>query len=188
MNTLEEKLLQLAKENFSEFQVQAIKEMIEENSVQKTTISNLESKIKKLELANKELSDKLSESTDELSKFNKLVDDIKEREERCLQIELECEKRNRNWDKELLEKEVSCLKAIAQNQSDLISDVFHSPVYRSYVDGHHTVMKKDGYGNSHQEILPYHQVVEQRVEASHTHDVLPGPNNPNIGKTTQERT
>lgn len=34
----------------------------------------------------------------------KLFDDLQEREEKCLQIELECEKRNRNWDKELLKK------------------------------------------------------------------------------------
>ena len=89
--------------------------------------------------------------------------------------------------KELLEKEVSCLKAIAQNQSDLISDVFHSPVYRSYVNDYHTIMKKDGYGNSQQENLPYHQIVEQRVEATHHHDVLPGHNNPNVGKTSQDK-
>ena len=31
-----------------------------------------------------------------LSRFNKLFDDLQEREEKCLQIELECEKRNRN--------------------------------------------------------------------------------------------
>lgn len=41
MTTLEEKLLQLAKENFSELQVNAIKEMLEENSMQKKTIDSL---------------------------------------------------------------------------------------------------------------------------------------------------
>lgn len=187
MTTLEEKLLQLAKENFSELQVNAIKEMLEENSMQKKTIDSLQSRIANLENINKNISEELKTANEELSRFNKLFDDLQEREEKCLQIELECEKRNRNWDKELLKKEVSCLKAIAQNQSDLISDVFHSPVYRSYVDGHHTIIKKDGYGNSQQENLPYHQIVEQRVEATHHHDVLPGPNNPNVGRTSQDK-
>lgn len=48
-------------------------------------------------------------------------------------------------------------------------------------------MKKDGYGNSQQENLPYHQIVEQRVEATHYHDVLPGLNNPNVGRTSQDK-
>ena len=96
MTTLEEKLLQLAKENFSELQVNAIKEMLEENSMQKKTIDSLQSRIANLENINKNISEELKTANEELSRFNKLFDDLQEREEKCLQIELECEKRNRN--------------------------------------------------------------------------------------------
>lgn len=71
MTTLEEKLLQLVKENFSELQVNAIKEMLEENSMQKKTIDSLQSRIANLENINKNISEELKTANEELSRFNK---------------------------------------------------------------------------------------------------------------------
>lgn len=185
ISTLEEKLLQLCKENFSELQVQAIKEMLEENVNQKKLIENLKVNSKTLTEQKEEIRVLLEKSNKELEIYKSREKELLEHEKKCQETFLKCEERNRNWDKELLQKEVNCLKTIAQNQSDLISDVFSSPVYRSYVDGQHSVIKKDSYGNSLREDLPYHQLIEQRVEASHKH--LVDLNNGQVAETMGDK-
>lgn len=185
INTLEEKLLQLCKENFSELQVQAIKEMLEENVNQKKLIETLKGNLETVKNQRESFRLEKEELNKQLEIYKSRETELLEREKKCQETFLKCEERNRNWDKELLQKEVNCLKTIAQNQSDLISDVFSSPVYRSYVDGQHSVIKKDSYGNSLREDLPYRQLIEQRVEASHKH--LVDLNNGQVAETMGDK-
>lgn len=58
--------------------------MLEENSMQKKTIDSLQSRIANFENINKNISEELKTANEELSRFNKLFDDLQEREEKCL--------------------------------------------------------------------------------------------------------
>lgn len=173
MQTLEEKLLQLAKENLSEMQVTAIKDMLEENHQSKITIEKLQSDLKQANLRIETLTNDFNNTSEKLETYKSRESELIKRESKCSEIEFECEKRNRNWDNELLKKEVEMLRTIAQNQSDLVSDVFRSPVYRSYVSGQHSVVRKDGYGNSMHEQLPFNQLVTQEEAKDHKHMIKP---------------
>lgn len=86
--------------------------------------------------------------------------------------ELACDKRERNWELELIKKDLQCEKDKQSNLAWITSLVFASPIYRQTVTENlnGTIHK---YGQS----VPYNQM--QSVVEEHQHIVRPAMDNPN---------
>lgn len=128
-----------------------------------TEIEVLKNRIKVLEETNSKL-----ESRDE--EVTKLADQVTTRE-------LECEKRERNWELELLRKDLECEKAKSATMQNITSLVFASPIYRQM-----TQSSIQGSLHKYGQSIPYDQI--QTVIDEHEHIVRPAVNNPHSQNET----
>ena len=167
MNGVDKALIDALKGVLPEIQAKAITKQLEEKSDLLNENKTLKNEV---ERNTKSLNDLFSEKYKLSATIVQLRDEIEknaEQKEVVDKLEIELEKRERNFDIELLKKELEMQKQLNDNMFKIMSIAFASPVYQQSVSGF--AAARGSYGNI--DHLPFSQTVRNEI-VPHSHDVI----------------
>ncbi|WP_455621604.1 hypothetical protein [Parabacteroides sp.] len=181
MDELSNGLIEALKQNLPEMQVKAVTNRLKEYDELKGKLERSEllvkSHLQSLEFKETEI----NELKDNLNKLNERISDFMKREESLKERELACETKERNWDKESLQIQLESQEKLNSTMFNLISQVFHSPVYQTSQQGFMNI--RNNYNGMDR--VPFEQIIRQEAvtPVDHKH-IMNGNNSTNTQGST----